>query len=188
MTRSFCVLIVVLSTVIISSFALAGNSQYLPSFSNTPRVPETPTRMELNIQPKQTGVPEHIPYAFLLLRYGNERKQGKSQQFQKSLGFDQDGFRRFQVISDSCNREIEMIDDRAKEIVESIQKQFPIGSLPLGVAPPQIPQELTQLQEKRSQAVLKCRDKLRNDLGGRNSLNLETFVNSEITSKISNQK
>lgn len=188
MRRFLFLLTFVLLTIVIISYSLAVKAEYLPYFFKQQIVSEIPKQTERDIQPEQIKIPEHIPYAFLLLRYANEKKQGRILKIKEKIGLDQEGFIRFQNIADGCNRELEITDNRAKEIIETFQKQYPPGKIPPGIPPPQLPPQLVQLQETRNQIILRCRDNFRMGLGGRNSLNLEMFVQNEITQKISTKK
>jgi hypothetical protein len=137
-------------------------------------------------------MPEKVLYRHLFRHVAEFKRQGD--QAEKE-GKDPTNFRKFfknkaelndaeartlDQISEECDREMRMIDERAKAIVKIARAQYPDGQLPKGQAPPPPPAELRQLSEERDAAVLRARDKLRNVLGEGEFKRFDKFVKTRV--------
>ena len=124
---------------------------------------------------KSREVPTHLPYLFLFehlnrIRTQAEdmRRQGKDgsgfqRRFKKNLNDRQ--FNSLDAIAEHCKSEIVLFDQQAKVITDEFRKKYPPGVVPQGVIIPPPPDELIALQEMRTNAVLRARDRVRAILG-----------------------
>jgi hypothetical protein len=121
--------------------------------------------------------PAHVPYLFLFEYVNQIRKQTDNLYRQ---GKDGSGFQRrlksaldvndqeFQLIDETashCASEVELLDKKAAEITKAFRAQYPPGKVPEGVIIPPPPTELISLQEMRTSAILRGRDRIRDVFG-----------------------
>ena len=145
------------------------------------------TRSENKLEPQQasgqaslerfSNVPAHIPYLFLFEHMNRLRSQaekvkrqgqdgsGFQRRFQKVLNVDDVQFQSLDAIARHCQSETALLDQQAQAIVDEFRKKYPPGVVPEGVVIPPPPPELAALQEMRTNAVLRARDRVKAIMG-----------------------
>jgi hypothetical protein len=87
-------------------------------------------------------------------------------------------------IAAACVRELEQQDRKAIAVIEKFRAQFPGGRVPKGVTLPPPPPELTAMQNKRNDIILRARDKYRLTAGDNGFTKVNDFVESQIAPNI----
>ena len=81
--------------------------------------------------------------------------------------------------------EVQVVDARARQVIESYRAQYPGGKVPKGETPAPPPSELKQLREQRDAITLRYRDSLRSTFGEDEFTNFNTqFVKKRIAPNI----
>lgn len=124
-----------------------------------------------------SNIPTHRPYLFLFEHINrlktqaeNVRRQGKDgsgfqRRFKNVLKVDDRQFQSLEEIAQHCQSETALLDQQAKVITDEFRKKYPPGVVPEGVVIPPPPPELSALQEMRTNAVLRARERVKAILG-----------------------
>ena len=91
-----------------------------------------------------------------------------------------DQARKLGAIAAACVEQVAQQDEKALQVIEKFQSQFPGGRIPKGTKIPPPPPELNVLQQERDQIILGARSELSNALGPAVFDNVEQFATSRI--------
>jgi hypothetical protein len=89
----------------------------------------------------------------------------------------------FEIASD-CERDVEALDMRAKEIITAFRARVQAMNIGPGETPPPAPEELKAIQEERNATILRARDRLREGFGDEEFGRFTEFVNRSIKPRI----
>src|SRR5689334_18696472 len=128
-------------------------------------------------QSSQPEVPDEIAYRHLFRYVGKLKKEadelaGKGQDatsyrthFKRSANLSEYHARTLDNIATQYLSEVQVVDARARQVIESYRAQYPGGKVPKGETPAPPPSELKQLREQRDAITLRYRDSLRSTFG-----------------------
>lgn len=128
-------------------------------------------------QAKSGYLPPHLPYLFMFEHLNRIRAQaedmkkhgkdgsGFQRRFRDRLNVDDQQFRSLDQIAEQVHAETARLDREAHVITEEFHKKYPPGAVPEGVIIPPPPLKLLALQEMRTNAILRARDRVKNILG-----------------------
>ena len=137
-------------------------------------------------------VPTHLPYLFLFehinrlrIQTQNMKRQGKDGsgmqlRFKNRLNVDDGQFAILEEIAQRCLAETTLLDREAKAITDEFRKQYPPGVVPEGVIIPPPPPQLAVLQEMRTNAVLRARERVKGMLGEQGFLNFDENLKRQL--------
>lgn len=89
----------------------------------------------------------------------------------------------FEIASD-CERDVEALDSRAKQIITAFRARVQAMKIGPGETPPPAPEELKAIGEERDATILRARDRLRQSLGDEEFGRFAEFVNKRIKPRI----
>lgn len=153
---------------VVAMCALALNSRTLSKSSSQNNPSSISTTAEF---------PAHVPYVFLIQHVNRIRKQGDNlyrqgkdgsgfqRRLKNALDVNDDEFHMINEVALHCESEVEKLDRKAAAITEAFRVQYPPGRVPEGVIIPPPPAELIVLQEMRTSAILRARDRIKEVLG-----------------------
>ena len=125
----------------------------------------------------QPDVPDEIAYRHLFRYVGKLKKEadelegrGKDAtsyrtQFKRSANLSEYHARALDNIATQYLSEVQVVDARARQVIQSYRAQYPDGKVPKGETPAPPPSELKQLREQRDAITLRYRDGLRSTFG-----------------------
>lgn len=126
---------------------------------------------------KSRYVPPHLPYLFMFEHLNRIRAQaedmkkhgkdgsGFQQRFKEKIKVNDQQFRSLDQIAEQVHAETARLDQDAQVITEEFHKKYPPGAVPEGVIIPPPPPKLLALQEMRTNAILRARERVKNILG-----------------------
>ncbi|HEX8195209.1 MAG TPA: hypothetical protein VF571_03280 [Pyrinomonadaceae bacterium] len=138
-------------------------------------------------QQQRAGLPEHVRYYFLFHHLSAIKETPAATRFQAKAGLNSGQLQALTSIATNNERELKMLDEKAKIIIDAFHAQYPPGQLPPGVAPPALPQEINVLQQQREATILRYREQLRRMFGEADFARFDAFVNDEIGGNTSSQ-
>ena len=128
-------------------------------------------------QSQQPDVPDEIAYRHLFRYVAKLKKEAEELERRgKDATSYRTHFKRAATLSDyhataldniatQYLSEVQVVDARARKVIESYRAQYPDGKVPLGETPAPPPSELKQLREQRDAITLRYRDGLRSTFG-----------------------
>jgi hypothetical protein len=147
-----------------------------------------------SIQPE---VPDQIAYRHLFRYVGKLKKQAEELEgrgkdatsyrthFKRTANLSEYHARTLDNIATQYLSEVQVVDARARQVIESYRAQYPGGKVPQGEPPAPPPSELKQLREQRDAITLRYRDSLRSNLGEEEFSNFNNkFVKKRIAPNI----
>ena len=139
--------------------------------------PSAQSSTKVSAQSQQPDVPDEIAYRHLFRYVGKLKKQaeeleGKGKdatsyrtQFKRAANLSEYHARALDNVAMQYLGEVQVVDARARKVIESYRAQYPDGKVPLGETPAPPPSELKQLREQRDAITLRYRDGLRSHFG-----------------------
>lgn len=103
------------------------------------------------------------------------KKEAKLDERQNALLFE---------IASNCERDVEALDRRAKQIITAFRARVAAMHIEPGETPPPAPEELKTIQEERNAAILRARDQLHESFGDEGFARFTQFVNRSIKPRI----
>ena len=128
-------------------------------------------------QSVQPDVPDEIAYRHLFRYVGKFKKEADELEgrgkdatsyrahFKRSANLSEYHARALDNIATQYLSEVQVVDARARQVIESYRAQYPDGKVPKGETPAPPPSELKQLREQRDAITLRYRDGLRSTFG-----------------------
>jgi hypothetical protein len=145
---------------------------------------------------EDAGIPEHVIYGLLfreveafkrkaddLERHGQDGTPLRSYHKNKA-GLDAHEKDVLERVAAGCQRDVAVLDKRAKEIVDAEKSRHPFGRLRRGEALPPPPDELKALEVRRAETILRARDQLRAEMGENKFQRFQDFVRRDAAEKI----
>jgi hypothetical protein len=142
-------------------------------------------------------VPDEIAYRHLFRYVGKLKKQAEELEgrgkdatsyrthFKRTANLSEYHARTLDNIATQYLSEVQVVDARARQVIESYRAQYPGGKVPQGEPPAPPPSELKQLREQRDAITLRYRDSLRSNLGEEEFSNFNNkFVKKRIAPNI----
>lgn len=126
---------------------------------------------------KSVSIPESAMYGFIFSRVDRISRKTKELRAEGKIGpkpylplkkeadLTEAQARALEAIASACQREVTLLDQRAKVIIEAFKAQFPEAKIPQGATAPPPPPELKALWEERNTTILRARDQLRSAFG-----------------------
>ena len=137
---------------------------------------------------KEIQLPGYVPYMFLFQHLANIKDNASQvQELHGRSGLSNEQFGKLMLTAAKYQRDVSELDAQAKIIIDDFHAKYPHGRLPDGIGPPQAPQELNDLQEKRNAKAIFYRDQLKTELGNDGYERFKMFVNNEVTSKMTRE-
>ena len=128
-------------------------------------------------QSVQSDVPDEIAYRHLFRYVAKLKKQAEELEgrgkdatsyrthFKRTANLSEYHARTLDNIATQYLSEVQAVDARARQVIESYRAQYPDGKVPKGETPAPPPSELKQLRELRDAITLRYRDGLRSNFG-----------------------
>lgn len=145
----------------------------------------------------QPEVPDQIAYRHLFRYVGKLKKEAEELEgrgkdatsyrthFKRGANLSEYHARALDTIATQYLSEVQVVDARARQVIESYRAQYPGGKVPKGETPAPPPSELKQLREQRDAITLRYRDSLRSTFGEDEFTNFNTkFVKKRIAANI----
>jgi hypothetical protein len=158
------------ATMAIAVFSFTRVTQPAAQSSRQGAQPASPQ----SVQPE---VPDEIAYRHLFRYVGKLKKEadeleGKGKDatsyrthFKRAANLTEYHARTLDNIATQYLSEVQVVDARARQVIESYRTQYPGGKVPKGETPAPPPSELKQLREQRDAITLRYRDSLRSTFG-----------------------
>ena len=148
-------------------------------------------------QSRQPEVPDEIAYRHLFRYVGKLKKEAEELEgrgrdatsyrthFKRAANLSEYHARTLDNIATLYLSEVQVVDARARQVIESYRAQYPGGKVPKGETPAPPPGELKQLREQRDAITLRYRDSLRSTFGEDEFANFNSnFVKKRIAPNI----
>ena len=148
-------------------------------------------------QSVQPEVPDEIAYRHLFRYVGKLKKEAEELEgrgkdatsyrthFKRAANLIEYHAEALDNIATQYLSEVQVVDARARQVIESYRAQYPGGKVPKGETPAPPPSELKQLREQRDAITLRYRDSLRSTFGEGEFTNFNTkFVKKRIAPNI----
>lgn len=145
----------------------------------------------------QPQVPDQIAYRHLFRYVGKLKKEAEELEgrgkdatsyrthFKRAANLSEYHARALDNIATQYLSEVQVVDARARQVIESYRAQYPGGKVPKGETPVPPPSELKQLREQRDAITLRYRDSLRSTFGEDEFTNFNAqFVKKRIAPNI----
>ena len=152
---------------------------------------------EASPQSLQPEVPDQIAYRHLFRYVGKlkeeaEELEGRGKDatsyrthFKRAANLSEYHAEALDNIATQYLSEVQVVDARARQVIESYRAQYPGGKVPKGETPAPPPSELKQLREQRDAITLRYRDSLRSTFGEDEYTNFNSkFVKKRIAQNI----
>lgn len=158
------------ATIAIAVFSFTRVTQPAAQSSRQGVQPASPQ----SVQPE---VPDEIAYRHLFRYVGKLKKEAEELEsrskdatsyrthFKRAANLSEYHARTLDNIATQYLSEVQVIDARARQVIESYRAQHPGGKVPKGETPAPPPSELKQLREQRDAITLRYRDSLRSTFG-----------------------
>src|SRR5215218_5685782 len=139
--------------------------------------PVAQSSMQASSESVQLEVPDQIAYRHLFRYVGKLKKEadeleGKGKEaasyrthFKRAANLSEYHARALDNIATQYLSEVQVVDARARQVIESYRAQYPGGKVPKGETPAPPPSELKQLRAQRDAITLRYRDSLRSTFG-----------------------
>jgi len=148
-------------------------------------------------QSAQPDVPDQIAYRHLFRYVGKLKKQAEELEgrgkdatsyrthFKRAANLSEYHARALDNIATQYLSEVQVVDTRARQVIETYRAQYPNGKVPHGEHPVPPPTELKQLREDRDAITLRYRDSLRSTFGDEEFNNFHNgFIKKRIVPNI----
>lgn len=124
-----------------------------------------------------SDVPTHVVYGLLFREISAFKQEGERRRAQgkddsslrnyhrEKANLNDDQATALERIAENCQREVDDLEREAKQIIDADRALHPGGRLQVGEQLPKPPKRLKQLEDKRTDAILKAREKLRAAFG-----------------------
>ena len=152
---------------------------------------------QASAQSQQPDVPDQIAYRHLFRYVGKLKKQADELEgrgkdatsyrthFKRAANLSEYNARTLDNIATQYLSEVQVVDARARQVIESYRALYPDGKVPKGETPAPPPSELKQLREQRDAITLRYRDSLRSNFGEEEFSNFNNkFVKKRIAPNI----
>ena len=142
-----------------------------------------------------SDIPKHVVYGLLfreiaaLKRKGEQlRAQGKDDSALKRYHEQKANLNDHQAsalerVAEDCQQEVDDIEREAKRIIDEDRALHPGGRLQAGERLPEPPKRLKHLEEKRTDAILKAREKLRSAFGESEFRRFDDFQQQDVADR-----
>lgn len=148
-------------------------------------------------QSVEPDVPDEIAYRHLFRYVGKVKKEAEELEgrgkdatsyrthFKRAANLSEYHARALDNIATQYLSEVQVVDARARQVIESYRAQYPGGKVPKGETPAPPPSELKQLREQRDAITLRYRDSLHSTFGEDEFTSFNTkFVKKRIAANI----
>jgi len=148
-------------------------------------------------QSVEPDVPDEIAYRHLFRYVGKVKKEAEELEgrgkdatsyrthFIRAANLSEYHARALDNIATQYLSEVQVVDARARQVIESYRAQYPGGKVPKGETPAPPPSELKQLREQRDAITLRYRDSLHSTFGEDEFTRFNTkFVKKRIAANI----
>lgn len=148
-------------------------------------------------QSVEPDVPDEIAYRHLFRYVGKVKKEAEELEgrgkdatsyrthFKRAANLSEYHARALDNIATQYLSEVQVVDARARQVIESYRAQYPGGKVPKGETPAPPPSELKQLREQRDAITLRYRDSLHSTFGEDEFTRFNTkFVKKRIAANI----
>jgi hypothetical protein len=148
-------------------------------------------------QSVQPEVPDEIAYRHLFRYVGKLKKEAEELEgrgkdatsyrthFKRAANLSEYHVRALDNTATQYLSEVQVVDARARQVIESYRAQYPGGKVPIGETPAPPPSELKQLREQRDAITLRYRDSLHSTFGEVEFSNFNNkFVKKRIATNI----
>jgi len=148
-------------------------------------------------QSVEPDVPDEIAYRHLFRYVGKVKKEAEELEgrgkdatsyrthFKRAANLSEYHARALDNIATQYLSEVQVVDARARQVIESYRAQYPGGKVPKGETPAPPPSELKQLREQRDAITLRYRDSLHSTFGEDEYTNFNSkFVKKRIAPNI----
>lgn len=201
-----CVSGVIIFTIIIGGNIIVSsqNNQNRTEISSPSGVKHRPENLRVpqNVENPNNkyfpqDIPEDVTYRQMFKHIkelnqkadGDERQKGRDGRKFRNLYKDMASLQDKQArlldrIADETNRELDKLDERAKQIIDQIRSQTPNRRIERGQKPPLPPQELFDLAQRRKDVTLRAINNLRQNLGNAEFVRFNSFVNERVKTGI----
>jgi hypothetical protein len=182
--RLLAVLITIALTISVFAFTRAAR----------PLAQSSPQASPQSAQPE---VPDQVVYRHLFRYVGKLKKQAEELEahgkdatsyrthFKRAANLSEYYARTLDDIARQYLTEVQVVDARARQLIESYRAQYPNGRVPQGQTPAPPPSELKELREQRDAITLRYRDSLRSTFGEVEFSNFDNqFVKKRIVPNI----
>lgn len=159
--------------------------------------PTAQSSKQTSQQSVQPEVPDEIAYRHLFRYVGKLKKQAEELEgrgkdatsyrthFKRAANLSEYHARTLDNIATQYLSEVQVVDTRARQVIESYRAQYPDGKVPRGETPAPPRGELKQLREQRDAITLRYRDGLRSTFGEEEFTNFNSkFVKKRIVPNI----
>lgn len=166
-----CIVLALCATIAFTSFPLANNTA--TANKDVPAGAPLGTRES----PNPASAPEHVIYrqffrhiAALKSRAKEVEREGRSGKklrahYKDKMGLSDQHARLLDQIAADTEREVAVLDAKAKKIIDELYARYPKGVVPSGEQLPPPPAELQKLQRERDYSTLRARHRLQTMLG-----------------------
>jgi hypothetical protein len=182
-------ILLVFGCLSITMLALTVKTQNLFETFQSPQsiIAESPKQNTTPKARQRAKLPEHVQYYFLFRHLSVIKETPAAARFQAKAGLNSGQLQALTSIAVNNERELKMLDERAKIIIDNFHAQYPPGRLPSGVVPPALPQEINVLQQQREATIMRYREQIGRMFGESDFARFDAFVNDEIGGNASSQ-
>ena len=159
--------------------------------------PAAQSSTQASSQSVQPDIPDQVAYRHLFRYVAKLKKQAEELEahgkdassyrthFKRAANLSEYHARALDDIATQYLSEVQAVDTRARQVIESYRAQYPNGKVPHGEHPAPPPTELKQLREERDATTLRYRDSLRSTFGDEEFNNFHNgFVKKRIVPNI----
>jgi hypothetical protein len=203
-TIALCAMITSATVLTVKNRAGEKDAPTAITRAQPPKREETPTASPAPViatqaeeeKPIGASVPDQVVY-WHLFHHNNllVRKAEAAERLGKDATFLRDFYKReaklndseavmFNEIATSCELEVAALDAEAKSIIDEFRARRPSGLLQPGEKLPPPPPQLQALQQRRNNAILQARDRLKQGLGQLAFAEFQKFVDEKVAPEI----
>lgn len=173
--------------MIVATLAVLGLTIYVFAFGRRPQVsvqaaPQLRPEIPANVTYK------HLFHHVMVLKRKAEEveREGKDgRQFRthfiRQATLTQEEAQVLEQVAVECEQAIQLLELRAKPVVDAYRAQYPGGQVPQGQHPAPPPPELRKISEERDAIILQARDRLHVALGDEKFTRFDSFVKTRVT-------
>jgi hypothetical protein len=175
-------ILLVFGCLSITTLAFTVNTKNLFETFQSPQsvIAESPKQNTTPKARQRAKLPDHVQYYFLFRHLSAIKETPAAAGFQAKVGLNSGQLQALTSIAANNERELKMLDERAKIIIDNFHAQYPPGRLPPGVAPPALPEQINVLQRQREATILRFREQLKRMFGESEFASFDAFVQDEI--------
>jgi hypothetical protein len=189
MKKTRIVILLIIGCLSITTLAFTVNTKNLFETFQSPQsiIAESPKQNTTPKARQRAKLPDHVQYYFLFRHLSAIKETSAAAGFQAKAGLNSGQLQALTSIAANNERELKMLDERAKIIIDNFHAQYPPGRLPSGVVPPALPQEINVLQQQREATILRFREQIGRMFGESEFTRFDAFVKDEIGGNRSSQ-